>query len=239
MKRNKVTVTVIPDVKRTKTNQRTALNLRLTYKGRRKYYSTGFEASKAECMTINSAEAKGKLRKIKNAIAEIEVDAQKCCDDIIPFSFPRFEYLFFSQKIIFQNLRSAYVAYMEQLKNNQQYSSAVSYQTALNNIEKFRRNLQLTDITVDFLEAYEKWLLNQGKSITTVGIHTRTLRAVLNVAKDNGAITPQDYPFGRRKYIVPTGKNTRRRWTSSKSKKYLITQLHQVPRWTGQKIFGY
>ncbi len=210
MKQSKVNVMVLPDTNRAKKDHRVALKLRITYKGKRKYYSTGYDASKEEWITVNSAEAKARLRRIKNAITEIEINAQKCCDTIIPFSFKQFEYIFFDQSIIFADLKSAYASYIEQLKKNEQYSSAVGYQTAINNFEKFRPNLKLDDITIEFLENFERWMLVRGKSITSVGIHIRTLRAVLNIAKDNGVITPQAYPFGRRKYVIPTGKNTKR-----------------------------
>ena len=210
MKQSKVNVMVLPDTNRAKKDQRVALKLKITYKGKRRYYSTGYDASKEEWIMVNSPEAKARLRRIKNAITEIEINAQKCCDTIIPFSFKQFEYIFFDQSIIFADLKSAYASYIEQLKKNEQYSSAVGYKTAINNFEKFRPNLKLDDITIEFLENFERWMLVRGKSITTVGIHIRTLRAVLNIAKDNGIITPQAYPFGRRKYVIPTGKNTKR-----------------------------
>jgi len=58
---------------------------------------------------------------------------------------------------------------------------------------------KLDDITIEFLKNLERWMLARGKSITTVGIHIRILRSVLNIAKYNGVITPQAYPFERRK----------------------------------------
>ena len=209
MKTNKVNVQVVPDL-RTKVDNRFSLKLRITYKGTRKYYSTGYAASEEEWMIMNSAESKNKLRQIRNAIVEIETAAEKCCANITPFSYKEFEYSFFDKKLIFETLISAYASYIDQLKVNQQYSTSMSYQTAVNNFEKFRPNLKLEDITIEFLENFERWMLGRGKSITTVGMHIRTLRAVLNIAKENGAITQQGYPFGRRKYIIPTGKNTKK-----------------------------
>ena len=154
MKTNKVNVQVVPDL-RTKVDNRVSLKLRITYKGTRKYYSTGYAASKEEWMIMNSAESKNKLRQIRNAIVEIETAALKCCDNISPFSFKEFEYSFFDRKLIFETLKSGYASYIGQLKFNQQYSTSMSYQTAVNNFEKFRLNLKLEDITIDFLENFE------------------------------------------------------------------------------------
>ena len=158
MKQSKVNVMVLPDTNRPKKDQRVALKLRITYKGKRRYYSTGYDASKEEWIMVNSYEAKARLRRIKNAITEIEISAQKCCDDIIPFSFKRFEYVFFDQKIIFASLQSAYGSYIMQLKNNEQYSSALTYQTALNIFEKFQPGLNIDDINIEFLEKFLRLL---------------------------------------------------------------------------------
>lgn len=71
-------------------------------------------------------------------------------------------------------------------------------------------NLKFSDITPDFLQDFENWMVNRGKSITTVGIYLRQLRAIINIAKEKGIIRPQDYPFGRRKYIIPGGNNMKK-----------------------------
>lgn len=72
MKKDRVSVKILPDIRRTKEVDKFPLKLRITYKGARKYYGTGFDANPEEWETINSANAKGELRKIKISIAEIE-----------------------------------------------------------------------------------------------------------------------------------------------------------------------
>ena len=64
MKQDKVNVTVTPDNRRSKNDERFPLKLRVTYKGRRKYYGTGYDASIEEWNIINSINAKNNLRKI-------------------------------------------------------------------------------------------------------------------------------------------------------------------------------
>jgi integrase/recombinase XerD len=67
------------------------------------------------------------------------------------------------------------------------------------------------DITADFLEQYEKWLIEQGRSITTVGIYARTLRAIFNDAIAKEAISKEYcYPFGKRKYRIPASRNIKK-----------------------------
>ncbi len=47
-------------------------------------------------------------------------------------------------------------------------------------------------------------------SITTVGIYLRALRMIINIAIDNTAFRKEDYPFGKRRYVIPTGKNIKK-----------------------------
>jgi len=90
MKKEKVSVKVVPDIRRMKGEGRFPLKLRITFKGERKYYGTGYDASQEEWDKINSAEAKGDLRKSKVEIASIEKRAQACIEGITPFSFKQF-----------------------------------------------------------------------------------------------------------------------------------------------------
>ena len=51
------------------------------------------------------------------------------------------------------------------------------------------------------------------ESITTVGIYTRSLRTIFNNAKSEELIDNSLYPFGKRKYIIPSSKNNKRALT--------------------------
>lgn len=230
MKRNKVSVKVVPDVRRSKNNKRFPLKLRITYKGKCKFYAIGHDASDEEWMIINSPESKGKLRKIRSAIVEIEDNAEKCCTAIVPFSFKQFEYDFFDQKIQFETVESAFMAYITQLRGNNQVGSAHAYSTAMNALKKYKANLKFPDITPDFLQDFENSMVNRGKAITTVGIYLRQLRAIINIAKEKGIIRLQDYPFGRRKYIIPGGNNMK--------KALNISQIKQIFEYQASTVTG-
>lgn len=51
-------------------------------------------------------------------------------------------------------------------------------------------------------------------------IYIRPLRTIINITKDNGAFRAEAYPFGKRKYIIPTGKNIK--------KALAIDQIRQI-----------
>ncbi len=220
MKQEKVSVKVVSDIRRAKDENRFPLKLRLTFKGLRKYYATGYDASPEDWERINSDKASGDLRKIKIEISATEKKAILCIEKIVPFSFKQFEKVFFDQKIRYENLKSAFDAYIDQLKANEQWGTATSYQTACNALHKFKSHISLEDITKEFLQKFERSILDEGKSITTVGIYLRPLRAIINLAKDTGAFRPDAYPFGKRKYVIPTGKNVK--------KALAIDQIRQI-----------
>src|SRR6186713_3049381 len=106
MKQEKVSVKVLPDVRRAKGENRFPLKLRLTFKGQRRYYGTGFDASAEEWERINSDKASGDLRKIRIEISATEKKAILCIENIVPFSFKQFEKVFFDQKIRYETLKS-------------------------------------------------------------------------------------------------------------------------------------
>ena len=79
------------------------------------------------------------------------------------------------------------------------------YRSTLNCILRFKPNANLEDITVSSLQDFEKWYneshpLHQNSS---VGIHLRNLRAVVNKLKDEDRMPPgYKYPFGKGKYSI-------------------------------------
>lgn len=210
MKQDRVNTKVVPDTRREMNDGRFPLKLRVTYKGNRKYYGTGYSATVEEWAVINSDKAKGKLRSVKNAIAAIENDCQKCADEIIPFSFKQLEKLFFESRIGFENLKSAFDNYIATLRKNDQVGTAVAYQTAYNKLHKFRPDLKIEHVTIEFLQDFERWMLKDGNSATSVGIYLRALRSIMNIAVENHIVKREDYPFGKRKYVIPTGDNTKK-----------------------------
>jgi len=89
--------------------------------------------------------------------------------------------------------------------------TALAYKDSFNSIKHFKGNVTFKDITVSFLCQYEQWMLNKGRSRTTVGIKLRNLRAVFNEAAEMGIIKRDKcYPFGLRKYQIPTGRNIKK-----------------------------
>jgi len=210
MKKDRVTVKVLPDIRRKKGKGKFPLKLRITHKGDRRYYATGLDANEEEWAAINGPNVKGDFRRIRAEIVEIETKAEGCAEKILPFSFKQFEREFFEKGIRYESLRSAFDAQIEQLEANDQWGTASSYRTACNALYRFKAKISLEDVDVEFLQKFEKWVLKEGMSITTVGIYLRALRTIINIAIDSGSFRKDAYPFGKRKYVIPTGRNIKK-----------------------------
>lgn len=82
--------------------------------------------------------------------------------------------------------------------------------------------LRFDHLTPAFLTTYEQWMQHYGKasqkalgastgaSLTTVGIYLRHVRAVINDAIEAGFMSRDAYPFGRNRYVIPAGSNTKK-----------------------------
>ncbi|HEY5367904.1 MAG TPA: site-specific integrase [Hanamia sp.] len=213
MKQRNITVTIVPDERRIKDDVTYPLKLRITFQGNRKYYATGYNASLNDYILMNENKARGELKKTNLALLEIRINAQKCCDSLENFSFLKFEALFFPKKVSITNLKSAFDSYINELRENGQIGTAASYSCASVSLHKYKAGLKFEHLTPEFLRNYERWFLGKGRSITTVGINLRSLRAVINVAIQQGMMNIADYPFGKRKYIIPTGRNIKKALT--------------------------
>lgn len=71
----------------------------------------------------------------------------------------------------------------------------LNYQTLLNNMERFRKGILVTDVDYQFLVAYDKWLRESGIAHNTRISRLRLLRALLNEARKRDIISVN--PFDR------------------------------------------
>lgn len=82
--------------------------------------------------------------------------------------------------------------------------------------------LEFEHLTPDFLSTYEQWMLHCGRvsqianqpatpaSLTTVGFYLGRVRVVVNNAIKAGLLPATAYPFGKGRYVIPAGTNTKK-----------------------------
>lgn len=225
MKKNRAESKIVLDTRRRKKDGSYPAKLKITYKRERKYYNTTYNLTEEEWNAVHEANNRGDNRKIKLALAAIETSAQACCGNIKEFTFNAFEKAFFPKSVKSLDLGDAYKQYIDQLKSEDRYGTADNYNSSMISLLKYKKRLKLTDITPHFLKEYEKSLLGEGKSPSTIGIYLRPLRAIINKAMEEDSLSRDYYPFGKGKYQIPTGRNIKK----ALSKEELIQIINYKP----------
>ncbi len=212
-------VTLYLDTRRIKSAGKYPVKLRVYFNTIAKHYKTGTDATKDEF--FNAYESK-KTRKefsdLKIKLKGILNNAETIAGELNPFSFEKFERDLLGAKGDKWNVCTYYSRYIAHLKEEGRESTASNYELSLKSIQSFRANkkrtedkfLAFSEITPEFLTHYEKWMQQNEKSITTVGIYLRPLRAIFNIAIEDGDIKMDVYPFGKRKYKIPAGKKVKK-----------------------------
>lgn len=105
----------------------------------------------------------------------------------------------------------SYLLLVKKLIRTGRISTAVSYHCSYVSLKKFRGDVSFTAITTNYLAEYEIWLKGQDISKSTIGIYLRPLRAVFNEAIEEKIIKRDNcYPFGKRKYQIPSSKKVKK-----------------------------
>ena len=210
---------IILDTRRVKTTGKYPVRLRVIFLREARYYNVGIDLSKEEFAQMQNPILIGKkadpalkrdLKDWKISCDSISGKASGICQKIDEFNFRVFEKQFFGTIRSKKDVYEAYEETVESMKCLGKIGTASSYQSSLSSLKGFSPKLHFRDITVEFLKDYEKWLIADKKSITTVGIYLRPLRAIINQAIDEGSFSRDAYPFGKRRYQIPSGKNVKK-----------------------------
>ena len=65
--------------------------------------------------------------------------------------------------------------------------------------------MPLFAVSAEWLSRLDKFLRNEGKTVTTINFYMKALKCVVNDARRNGILKEAQYPFGRGKYEIPSG----------------------------------
>jgi integrase len=208
------------------------VKLNIYYKEGKKKYGVKEFVTKDEWEKLYSSNLRDNdLKALKARLKALETKAQDIISSLVPFSIVAFEEAFFLGIRNDQHqstLKYWFDRYIKKLKENGQIGTAASYQTTINSIAGFKKNLTIHDITPDFLQSYENHLTNDGKSISSVGIYIRQLRAIINQAIEDKMLTADRYPF--KKYQIPAGRNIKKALPSDDLQKlldYTTTDLNK------------
>lgn len=229
-----ITISIVLDKRRAKENNTYPVKLRVFNKvlKKDKRYSLDIDLTIKEFETIWINPENKKLRGSNNdmrlKLLSIETRANDEAKQITVFDFETFEKKLFRKVTDKNNVKYYFdLAIKSNLENNK-IGTAESYKYTLNSFAEFLEpkakvktkidNLSFNHISAGWLKKYEAFMLSTDKSYTTIGIYTRTLRAVFNNAIASNDINPDVYPFGKKKYEIPTSKKVKKALTSQELK---------------------
>jgi len=207
---------IILDQRRQKKDGTYPIKLRLTFNREQRYYKTPYNQSSDEFIKCRDIKARGEFKLTGLKLNAIEQKANKIIEDLGDnFTFSSFEKLFLQNRALHDSLGAAFADYINEMSEDR-IGTRKAYNNAITSVLKFKGNVRISDITVKFLSDFEAWLLENGRSVTTVGMYARAIRTVFNFLIAEGRINRLLYPFGaakNRKYEIPSSRNIKKALT--------------------------
>lgn len=200
------TVSVMLDTRRTKSDGKCPVKIRVTYQRARWYYPTGKDLTPEEweAMPTTKARVLASTRKDIESSYQIVRSAVEELATSGGFSLDSLNNRLKGAAI--DTVNTMFRAKISELEAAGRVGSMVVYDNVLKGIERYAGDrLRFEAVTPSWLGRYSAFLLSEGKTQTTVAIHLRHLRAILNEARQQGIIRDAQYPFGRGRYEIQEG----------------------------------
>lgn len=221
------TTAIVHDTRIKKRDDTYAIKLRVTYNREQKYFPVGKFLTKDDWKTMKEGKHRSKkLKALETHLAGIESRAVKIIDNMEAFSFAEFMNRFNDkpQSKIF--VLDALADRHKELAEKNRISTAITYQYTIKAIEDYlhsvnRKKLSFAEVTPEWLQSFEDWMTENGKSITTTGMFLRNLRTMVNQAIDKGSLPRENYPFSKNKYQIPAARNVKKALTLENIKKFI------------------
>ncbi|QCR24744.1 phage integrase SAM-like domain-containing protein [Pontibacter sp. SGAir0037] len=201
------------------------IKIRVTHKRVPKYYGTGKYISLDDWELLPDSKSRAMLD-IKKAIQYEADKVKEQVKDLVRNDLFSFEALNGRLgKGIGSSVNVAFISKMEVTIEDEKVNTSDWYKYTLRSIILFTNRdqdpkelkggkfisaallpankINISQITVAWLQKYEKYLLDEGKSYTTISMYMRALQSIVNDAKEAGVIKASQHPFGKGKYEIP------------------------------------
>jgi integrase/recombinase XerD len=212
-------ITFYLDTRRAKNTGTYPVKLRVYFQGQTKFFPTTLDLTEKEFEGASDPKPRKVHQENHDILDDIMKKAQAARDELTFFTFERFEEKLYNAAPPKEDIPSYYESYIKKLEEEDRVGSADTYRLSLKSLNQFNtylakgckpERLHFLSITPEWLNKYERWMLENGKSATTVGIYLRPLRAIYNLALADGVINQDIYPFGKRMYQIPAGQNIKK-----------------------------
>lgn len=207
------TFKVVPDKRYAHKDGTHRYCLRATVKGKVSYFPLQFSLTPDQhdqvfvkkSLSLDSIDFREKVH-------AIETKAERIFKSMRTFEPERFKLLFYKSddEILQQDadlpktlaIKELFQYYIDNHVGKR--STMIHMKASLGKLEKYHPNLYVDDINVRFLKQFEKDLLSQGKSLSTISSYLRNLRSVINYFRTVKKIIPSDdpYAFGHGGYSI-------------------------------------
>ncbi len=209
------TIVVWLDKRRVLANGKYPVKLLVRFNGQKKPYSIGVELTREE---FGEYHINKQLKKQFEKIQYYYKKAENICNSLLDnFDFDLFEQEFLSRDQTYNSndLFDLIKKKIEEFDKGDQLKSKESYETTLMYLQKCTGlvKMSVNSLTVDFLKKFDKYLLNENLSLSTIGLYMRNIRAAFNSQPNAEKIkvtNPELYPFGKEKYNPPTTRKAKK-----------------------------
>ena len=241
------TINVFLDTRRELKNHKYPVKLRVftPYPRKQKLYQTDFEFTESEFKSVwETLKPRNEVKDKRAEIQSLITKAEETAKGLETFTFEEFEKVLYQKSGEPENVFYQYDSIIKQYKANNQIGTASSYDLSQKSIKSFLKDttgkdheiLRFREITPLWLNRYEIFMEEKGKSQTTTGIYLRPLRAIFNTAIAEGIIKVKHYPFGKNKYEIPQAKAVKKSLDRSQLKQ-LFEAEPMTPEQTKAKDF--
>ncbi|MDR2009417.1 MAG: phage integrase SAM-like domain-containing protein [Bacteroidales bacterium] len=200
-----ITVASMLDTRRKNAKEQYPVRIRVNKNRVREYYPTGKNMTREEWENLpnnKTVSAKELRASIENSFYLVRNNVEALAEKGI-FSFDTLNLRL--AKATGDTVNNALKAKIEQLETEERIGSMLTYKQTLVMLEKYAGgSVSFNTITVSWLKRCELYLLKTVNQ-TTIGIHFRNLRSIMNDARKAGVIKESDYPFGKDKFEIKTG----------------------------------
>lgn len=187
---------------------------------KKKLYPTSIEMSEEEFEnTWNKSKPKKQYQEKRRNLLIVENHANTLAEKLSPFTFELFERNLYRKASDSNNVNSHFEEAIKKYKRYNQIGTADTYALSKKSFVKFCtetkkpsfEKITFQEISPEWLKDYEHFMTETLKrSLSTVSIYVRCLRAIFNNAIEMNDIERGYYPFSKRKYQVPSVKNVKK-----------------------------
>ncbi len=194
------------DTRRTKSDGKCPVKIRVTHRRTRWYYPTGKDLTPEEWSALSTTKARAMVSIRKDIESSYQI-VRSAVEELTTAGAFTFDALNNRLKgATSDTVNTAFRAKISAFNQQGQVGTATVYDTILKGIERFAgAHIPFDAVTVSWLVRYAAFLQSEGKKQTTIAIHLRHLRAILNEARRQGIVKEAQYPFGRGRFEIQEG----------------------------------